>query len=144
MPRSQNIYPSAQLQTFLNEPRAHGSVSPFTTAVQGANARKNAEIEEYLVAWEQNWKRLEATLYVLSNRLTSFLESLQVFSGDDFWCSSDPAAGNLRFRAGDRPSRALVTALPRSTPDTSLNARNLRSRSIIWTRLPQRTDSFGQ
>jgi hypothetical protein len=65
MPTSSKTFPSAQLQTYLKEPRAHSSVPPFTTPAEGAIENRTAEMREYLVAWDQDWKLLAAAGYVL-------------------------------------------------------------------------------
>jgi hypothetical protein len=80
MPTSKKIlFPSPQLQTYLKESRAHGSISPFTAAATDAIGKEKTEMQEYLLAWEQNWKGLGSTgyalifYYVSSRNLTGLL-----------------------------------------------------------------------
>jgi hypothetical protein len=64
MQTSKKTFPSAQLQTYLKERRAHGSVPPFTAPAENAIENRTAQMEEYLVAWEHDWKLLDAARYV--------------------------------------------------------------------------------
>jgi hypothetical protein len=66
MPTSKKILlHSHQLQTYLKESRAHGSIPLFTAAAIDATGEKKTEIQVYLLAWEQNWKGLGPTGYAL-------------------------------------------------------------------------------
>jgi hypothetical protein len=66
MPTSKKIlFPPPQLQTYLKESRAHGSIPPFTAPAMDATGKKKTEMQEYLLAWEQNWKGLGFTRYAL-------------------------------------------------------------------------------
>jgi hypothetical protein len=66
MPTSKKIlFHSPQLQTYLKESRAHGSIPPFTAAAMDATGKKKTEMQEYMLAWEQNWKGLGSTGYAL-------------------------------------------------------------------------------
>lgn len=59
MPTPQKPFPSVQLQSYITEPRAHGSVPPFTViATDEAAASKQAGMKEYLAAWEESWNRI--------------------------------------------------------------------------------------
>lgn len=60
MPKFENTFPSIQLQSYLNEPRADGAVLLFTgTPKDGMASVKKATMSEFLAAWEDNWKRLD-------------------------------------------------------------------------------------
>jgi hypothetical protein len=63
MPKSKT-FPSAQLQSYLKESRAQGSVPPFATATDTPVSTKQAALGDYLASWGDNWKRLEAVRYV--------------------------------------------------------------------------------
>jgi hypothetical protein len=66
MPTSKKIlFHSPQLQTYLKESRAHGSIPPFTAAAMDVTGKEKTEMQEYLLAWEQNWKGLEPAGYAL-------------------------------------------------------------------------------
>jgi hypothetical protein len=67
MPKSKKNFPSVQLQSYLNEPRAAGSVPKFTALTEDVASTKEAAMREYLVAWEEKWKRSETTRYAQSN-----------------------------------------------------------------------------
>ena len=59
MPKPQESIPSVQLQSYIREPRAHGSVPPFVvTATDEAATSKEAGMKEYLANWEENWNRI--------------------------------------------------------------------------------------
>ena len=59
MPKPQEPFPSVQLQSYITEPRAHGSVPPFVVITNGeAATSKEAGIKEYLANWEENWNRI--------------------------------------------------------------------------------------
>jgi hypothetical protein len=61
MPKFEKTFPSIQLQSYFNEPRADGAILPFTgTPKDGMASMKKATMGVYLVAWEDNWKRLDA------------------------------------------------------------------------------------
>jgi hypothetical protein len=66
MPTSKKIlFHSPQLQNYLKELRAHGSIPPFTAATMDATGKKETEMQEYLLVWERNWKGLGSTGYAL-------------------------------------------------------------------------------
>jgi hypothetical protein len=66
MPTSKKIFfHSPQLQTYLKESQAHGSIPPFAATATDATGKKKTEMQEYLLAWEQNWKGLGSTGYAL-------------------------------------------------------------------------------
>jgi hypothetical protein len=56
MPKSKKTFPSVQLQSYLHEPRGDGSTPAVTIQAVDAASTKEAEMREYLVAWEKNWK----------------------------------------------------------------------------------------
>jgi hypothetical protein len=59
MPNPQEPLPSVQLQSYITEPRVHGSVPPFIVAeTDEAATSKEAGMKEYLAAWEENWSRI--------------------------------------------------------------------------------------
>lgn len=57
MPASKKDFPSAQLQRYLVESRAQGSVAPFTATMEGS-ATKREEMKGFLAAWGEHWKRM--------------------------------------------------------------------------------------
>ena len=76
MPTPKKPFPSVQLQSYITEPRAHGSVPPFVVvATDEAATSKEAGMKECLAAWEENWKRLGAIRYVPTDGMP-FAESL--------------------------------------------------------------------
>jgi len=97
MPTSKKIlFHSPQLQTYLKESRAHGSIPPFTAAAMDATGKKKTEMQEYLMAWEQNWKGLGLTGYALIFLPCFILESHRIAATFIFWCSSNPTAGKIK------------------------------------------------
>ena len=96
MPTPKKPFPSVQLQSYITEPRAHGSVPPFiVVATDEAVTSKEAGMKECLAVWEENWKRLGTIRYVPTD-LCAFFRAIGLITAEIiFGVLSDPAVGDL-------------------------------------------------
>lgn len=84
MPKSKKTFPPIQLQSYLNEPQPDGPLSTFTSTAGDTAATKEAAMREYLVTWEEKWKRSELDA-VRSYTYRTLLGALDLIAaGSDF------------------------------------------------------------